>query len=268
MPDDDDKAVMTTEMAAAYPEPVLSQGPIGPSHSQPGQAGIGLAKEFVHKIRWKHPSKLLGQRSVTVKVEGGEGTPCRPGPGSWLSPSWFEAPVLVRGGCLRWSHAPGPAGPPGITRKLALPGCRSPPCGAPSTASGALPPPRWLRVSIHWPPAAGPASSSLRASQPPVCSFGRHPGRALMPSPAPSHCCKLLLLQGRSRGWWGPGLRLGISGLSGHVHRGGLTTSHLRLGSPGPAAQRSAELRMVGGQRGALSSASLTPVATTPDDPS
>ena len=89
-----------------------------------------------------------------------------------------------------------------------------------------------------------------------------------MPFPAPSHYCKLLLLQGRSGGRWGPGLWLGISGLSGHVHRGGLMTSHLRLGSPGPAAYRSAELRMVGGQQGALSSASLTPLAATPDGPS
>ena len=80
--DDDDKAVMITEMAAGYPGPVLCQGPISASDFQPGQVGTGLAKELVHKIRWKHSSELLGQPTVTVKVEGGEGTPCRAGAGN------------------------------------------------------------------------------------------------------------------------------------------------------------------------------------------
>lgn len=39
---------MITEMAAGYPEPVLCQGPISTSDSQPGQASTGLAKELVH----------------------------------------------------------------------------------------------------------------------------------------------------------------------------------------------------------------------------
>lgn len=115
MPDDDDKAVMTMEMAAGYPEPVLSQGPIGPSHSQPGQAGIGLAKEFVHKIQWKYPSELLGQCIVTVKVEEGEGTPCQaragilaesisvqsPRPHSWRMPTLVPHPGPGR---ASWDH--------------------------------------------------------------------------------------------------------------------------------------------------------------------
>ena len=42
-------------------------------------------------------------------------------------------------------------------------------------------------------------------------------------------------------------------------------TSQLRLGSPGPTAQRSAELRMAGGTEGHLTLFHLTPLAATPD---
>ena len=53
--DDDDKAVMITEMAAGYPGPVLCQGPISASDFQPGQAGTGLAKVPVFNARRKIP---------------------------------------------------------------------------------------------------------------------------------------------------------------------------------------------------------------------
>lgn len=143
MPNGDDKAVMTTEMPAGYPEPVLSQGPIDPSDSHLARQALAWPKSSSIRSDGKTQANFWANAVLLSRLREVRELPAGPGPGSWLSPSWFEAPILVRGGHPLWSHAPAPAGPPGITRKLALPGCRSSPCGAPSMGLG------------------GPSSSSL-----------------------------------------------------------------------------------------------------------